>query len=78
MLKSKNPYKYGCLVTVYRVRFARARNLAHDGEKRFIENGGKNKSMKQTDTSDKKQFLRRGRNSLLKAIFFKLKKDVVV
>lgn len=26
---------------VYRVRFARARNLAHDGEKRFIENGGK-------------------------------------
>lgn len=32
--------------------------------------------MKQTDPSDKKQFLGRGLNSLLKAIFYNLKKFV--
>jgi hypothetical protein len=37
MLKSKNQYKYGCLVTVSRIRFARARNLAHDGEKNLLK-----------------------------------------
>lgn len=38
----------------------------------------KNKLMKQTDPSDTKQFPKRERTSLLRAIFLKLKKEDVV
>lgn len=47
-------------------------------KKDLLKTEVKNKLMKQTDPSSTKQFLRGERNSLLKAIFKKLKREDVI